>query len=152
MNFNYEGDELTYEADESYFDMSNDYFDKWFSDYVYIKNLTKKDITFTLDYGKTIDIKPKEIMVFNFGSLSLEDTQQNAKLEFIRKLQKIKKNLSFVDMDKQYSEIYNACVDYDNTYSDLYLTDYIYEENFMNDDDLEIYMENAKRNVITSCY
>lgn len=141
-NFQYEEEQLTYEPDDSYFDMSTDYFDKRFSDYVYVKNLTDHDINFKLSYGKSIDVKPKEVMVFNFGSLWLDDTQQQERLELIGDLQTIKENLSCLNKSKQYSDIYNKCVDYDNTYNDLNLTDYICEENFMDDYDVEEYVKN----------
>ena len=49
-NFRYTDRELFYDCDESFFDMSTDYFGKWFSDYVYVKNLSEKEIVF-IDAG-----------------------------------------------------------------------------------------------------
>ena len=42
-NFRYTDRELFYDCDDRFYDMSNDYFGKWFSDYVYIKNLSGED-------------------------------------------------------------------------------------------------------------
>lgn len=66
--FNYD-EELHYEIDdeyEDYLDMSKEYFRKWFSDYIYIKNIDEDEVEFITENGKTI-LVPNDIAVFNFG-------------------------------------------------------------------------------------
>ena len=51
------------------------YFDKYFSDYVYVKNLCSetKEI---IDYdGKEVEIEPNQILVFHFGHLETENEE-----------------------------------------------------------------------------
>ncbi len=75
-NFEYEG-----EYSEPYFieksvDFRRDtYFDKYFSDYVYVKNLcseTKKIIDY---HGEEVEIEPNQILVFSFGQLETENEE-----------------------------------------------------------------------------
>jgi len=74
----YDDDRLVYTKDKSALDFTKDYFDVWFSDYVYIKNLTKEDyelLTEKRDHeGRKIGVKkvnlaPNEIAVLCFGRL-----------------------------------------------------------------------------------
>jgi hypothetical protein len=63
------GEELHYEIDneyDDYLDMSKDYFEKWFSDYIYIKNIDEDEVEFITENGKTI-LEPNDVGVFNFG-------------------------------------------------------------------------------------
>lgn len=51
------------------------YFDKYFSDYVYVKNLcseTKKIIDYD---GEKVEIEPNQILVFGFGHLETENEE-----------------------------------------------------------------------------
>ena len=66
--FNYD-EELHYEIDDEYddyLDMSKEYFKKWFSDYIYIKNIGDDEVEFITKNGKTI-LVPNDVAVFNFG-------------------------------------------------------------------------------------
>ena len=66
--FNYD-EELHYEIDDEYddyLDMSKEYFKKWFSDYIYIKNIDEDEVEFITENGKTI-LVPNNVAVFNFG-------------------------------------------------------------------------------------
>ena len=66
--FNYD-EELHYEIDDEYddyLDMSEDYFKKWFSDYIYIKNIGEDEVEFITENGKTI-LETNDVAVFNFG-------------------------------------------------------------------------------------
>jgi len=66
-------------------DFNIDYFEHWFSDWIFIKNGSTKDITVitrtTLDgvAGKTIIIKPNETYAFNFGYAIDSDDYYTAK-------------------------------------------------------------------------
>ncbi|MCR4661714.1 MAG: hypothetical protein K5765_06945 [Clostridia bacterium] len=48
------------------------YFEKWFSDYVYIKNLKNEMVELKSYDGKIIKLAPQEIAVMNFGTLQLK--------------------------------------------------------------------------------
>jgi hypothetical protein len=50
-----------------YLDMTKNYFDNWFSDYVFLKNVSTEIVTVTDAGNDTIKICPDEIAVFNFG-------------------------------------------------------------------------------------
>lgn len=65
----YDDEEMTCKIYDSskYLDMSKDYFDTWFSDYVFIKNISDEQIIITERKGDLVKINPKEIVVFNFG-------------------------------------------------------------------------------------
>lgn len=134
-NFRYEDIE-TYECDDSYLDMKNDYFDKWFSDYVYIKNLSEKPVVFTDANGKKTRLDTETTAVFSFGEFvaaSVEDFETRA---FIDELNHKKENLSYDD-NKNYSDIWNLCSDYDNNHHGIYLTDRIQENDFVDEEVLE---------------
>ena len=75
-NFRYTDRELFYDCDDSFYDMSTDYFGKWFSDYVYIKNLSDKDVVFTDSDKQKIVLEPDEIMAFNFGRFYASDAER----------------------------------------------------------------------------
>ena len=81
-NHHYNDERLTYLRNPTetvdMLDFTNNYFENWFSDYVYIKNITKEDVTIktTLyddageDYGsKDVVLKPNAIAVLCFGKL-----------------------------------------------------------------------------------
>lgn len=55
-HFGYEGN-LLEDAPQSFLDMKHDYFNKWFSDYVYIKNLSDSPVVFTDKKGRNIRIE-----------------------------------------------------------------------------------------------
>ena len=62
------------------------------------------------------------------------------KRKFIRKLKEIKENLSY-DYQKNYTEIYNACVDIDNEYGNMYLCDHIHDYGLLDEDDIQYWLE-----------
>ncbi len=63
---------------ESLLDMNTDYFKKWFSDYLYIKNLSKENLIFTCrnarghegDIPKRYMLAPGKIGIFRFGEVA----------------------------------------------------------------------------------
>ena len=82
FNYNYhhynDCDSLTHIQDIQALDFTKDYFDYWFSDYVYIKNITTDTVKLvtcvTDDIGKDIgtkdvDLAPNQIAVICFGTL-----------------------------------------------------------------------------------
>ena len=135
-NFRYTDRELFYDCDESFFDMSTDYFGKWFSDYVYVKNLSEKEIVF-IDAGKQkIVLEPDAAMAFYFGSFYASNAEDFEKREFIEQLGILKDGLGW-DMEENYANLWNACADYDNNHRGLYLTDRIQAYDFVDDEILE---------------
>lgn len=75
-NFGYEGEfNEPYFIEKSVDFCRNTYFDKYFSDYVYVKNLcseTKKIIDY---HGKEVEIEPNQILVFGFGQIETENEE-----------------------------------------------------------------------------
>lgn len=63
------------EKDECYdmnlntLDFSKNYFDNWFSDYIYIKNITEDSVEIIDRDKKSFNLKPGKIAVINFGRL-----------------------------------------------------------------------------------
>lgn len=142
-NFGYKERPLFFDCDDSYFDMSTDYFDKWFSDYVYIKNLSEKPVVFTDRQGRKIQIDSEVVTAFCFGDFLAADEDDFDRLTFVDELSDLKHDLG-VDMSKNYSDIWNACVDYDNAHDGSYITDKITGYDFVTEDLLEyIVKENA---------
>lgn len=72
-NFKYPDNPLThhYKGLEMLNMEEKTYFDKWFSDYVYMKNLTDKEQTIKDYKGNNFTIYPNQIAVINFGELKL---------------------------------------------------------------------------------
>ena len=66
------GEKLVYKETLAWFEKAKDfrkaYYDNWFSDFLYIKNLTGKVIVFTLDDGSKRAVIPFEVAPFNFGN------------------------------------------------------------------------------------
>lgn len=56
------------EDSKPFLNMAEDYFDNWFSDYVFLKNVSTEIVTVTDAENDTIKISPDEIAVFNFGT------------------------------------------------------------------------------------
>ena len=79
INHGYKG-KMVFKApiSELTLDFGKDYFDHWFSDWIFIKNLSKKTYTFKLREGKkTVDVKPGKCLVVNFGRLPDEKDLKN---------------------------------------------------------------------------
>lgn len=81
-NHHYNDERLTFKKAKGYetLDFVKNYFDNWFSDYVYIKNLTKNTITLNTrecdengdnETEKKIELEPNQIAVLCFGRLEL---------------------------------------------------------------------------------
>ncbi len=141
--FRYDYNSLFHEYDDGYFDMQTDYFDKWFSDYIYIKNLSDKPIVFTDKQGRKIQIDEDTVAAFYFGDFLAADEEDFERLTFIDELGDMKENLSW-DMERNYCDIWNACADFDNAHRGSYITDKITEYDFVTEDLLEyIVKENA---------
>lgn len=135
VHFKY-NEQLFYECGDSFFDMSADYFDKWFSDYVYIKNLSDKEVKFKDAKNHIIPVDAGETAIFNYGEFYANSEESLQKRLLADELLSLKSNLGY-DMQGNYSDLWNLCVDYDNEHSDLYLTDRITEENYVDDELLE---------------
>lgn len=74
-------EELHYEIDDEYddyLDMSKEYFKKWFSDYIYIKNIDEDEVEFITENGKTI-VEPNDVAVFDFGERLVPGTDDGYK-------------------------------------------------------------------------
>lgn len=78
-------DSLTHIQGLDTLDFNQDYFGNWFSDYIYIKNLTQKDITLKSyktdkkgnDKAVDVVLKPQAIAVLCFGGIyKLVETQK----------------------------------------------------------------------------
>lgn len=141
-NFNY-NEELIFEFDDDCFDMKNNYYEKWFSDYIYIKNLSEKPIIIHDAQDKLIELDSDITAVFYYGDFLAADRNDLEKIFFINKLKAIKETLTH-DECANYSTIWNVCNDYDNTHRGVYLTDRIQEHDFVDEEILEyIVKENA---------
>lgn len=55
-HFSYYEHPRIYDCEADYFNMQTDYFGKWFSDYVYVKNLSEKPVVFTDTQGHKLEI------------------------------------------------------------------------------------------------
>ena len=69
-------EELHYKIEDEYddyLDMSKEYFRKWFSDYIYIKNIDEDEVEFITENGKTI-LESNDVAVFNFGERLIPGT------------------------------------------------------------------------------
>jgi hypothetical protein len=73
-NHNYDDEKLIHQMDcmfdkDYYIDFNVDYFGRFFSDWLFMKNLSKKDITFTDRENVKSYIKIGETIRLNFGRL-----------------------------------------------------------------------------------
>lgn len=80
--FQYE-EELHYDVPDTFFDMTTDYYGKWFSDYVYIKNISDESVEFITKSGVT-ELDENEIGVFNFGTRIVPGTDRDWECENIQ--------------------------------------------------------------------
>lgn len=135
-NFGYK-EELFYECPDSFLDMSDDYFGKWFSDYVYIKNLSDKTVIFTDAEKQRVTLEPEATLAFYFGRFYASDTEDFENREFIEELETLRSKLCDHSASENYSNIWNACADFDNGHRGFYLTDRIQEQDFVTEDVLE---------------
>lgn len=82
-NFNYPED-IVYEETKEWLakrlDFGKDYFDLqndgWFSDWIYIKNISEQPVEFIMaDSREVIKVMPNEVRAFNFGNLPSKEDQ-----------------------------------------------------------------------------
>ena len=76
-NFEYNGEFNKPFFIEKNMNFSKEYFDKYFSDYVYVKNITDETHKIIQDDGTDVEIEPNQILIFYFGSL--EEYMEEAK-------------------------------------------------------------------------
>lgn len=148
-HFHYKTDELFYECDDSFRDMSSDYFGKWFSDYVYIKNLSDKPVVFIDADKQKIALEPDTVMAFNFGKFYASDPEDFERREFIEQLRELKEGLGY-DMEENYTNLWNVCADFDNNHHGSYLTDRIQEYDFVDDEVLDYILVEQSKNGLSS--
>lgn len=148
-NFRYYDRDLFYDCDESFCDMSRDYFGKWFSDYVYIKNLSDKAVVFTDADKQKISLEPDTVMAFNFGKFYASDPEDFERREFIKQLGLLKDGLGY-DMEENYANLWNVCADYDNNHHGSYLTAHIQEYDFVDDEVLDYILVEQSKNGLSS--
>lgn len=66
----YEDEKLIFEDEgHSSLDFSNNYYDVWFSDYVYIKNITENTIELTNNNGRKFSLEPLQKARLYFGNV-----------------------------------------------------------------------------------
>lgn len=131
-NFGYD-EELFYETPTTFLDMN--YF-KCFTNYVYIKNLSGKAVIISYEKEKYLKLDCNTTVVFYDGKFIAENSDDFDKQVFIDKLEEIKNNLSY-DNIKNYNKIFNLCCDYENEHIGSYLTDKIFEYDFVDEESLE---------------
>lgn len=86
-------EELFYNPPKSFLDMKHDYFDKWFSDYVYIKNLSESPVVFIDQKGRNIRIDTDAVAVFHYGEFYVSNEEDFEKLSFMDDLSEFKYGL-----------------------------------------------------------
>lgn len=135
-------EELFYNPPKSFLDMKHDYFDKWFSDYVYIKNLSESPVVFIDQKGRNIRIDTDAIAVFHYGEFYVSNEEDFEKRAFMDDLSEFKCGLGY-DHNDTYSKLWNKCAEFDNKHGTS-LTDTITDYDFVTEDILEyIVKENA---------
>ena len=141
-HFGYTDRELWYCCENECFDLRHDYYDNWFSDYIYIKNLSDQAQTFIDCNGEKVILGEGERAAFYFGEYIAGCEEDFLKLIFLEDLQELKENLTY-NHDDNYRKIYNRCREYDDeTGEDV--CDMIDRYDFVYDETLEfIVRENA---------
>lgn len=75
-NFEYDG-QLIYDVDKEYLDMNKEnYFSAWFSDYLYIKNISDEDQAVIDEDFNEITIHPQGYVVLYFGNYDASDEDE----------------------------------------------------------------------------
>lgn len=126
---------------KEYFDLTKNYFDNWFSDYLYIKNISNEDITF-IAYDKgdsqkkvTAIIPAGGIGVFNFNHVA-DDIDSDI----------IISNFEKIDNDSLYKQITNYMVNIMTKWQNISPITAVNKVNFGNLfilDDLRFRLENV---------
>lgn len=62
-----------------YLNMEDNYFDKWFSDYIYVKNLSDDVVYFISGNGKKVVLPPNEIGIFYYGVVKYDIKENRLK-------------------------------------------------------------------------
>lgn len=118
-NFGYE-EKLIYKVEgdeyEDYLSMVDDYYCKWFSDYIYIKNLSSETEKF-LDRDESMcTLEQNEIGVFYFGRIADDIPENKLEIEIddvTAYVQSLESNDN-VDLD----EMYNKCYELEGVYTE----------------------------------
>ena len=80
--YNYEGNLVTYrdvkKIKELFHFKHSDYFEKWFSDWLYISNVSQNSQIITTRGGEQVNLKPGQVLAFNFGDLPDENVDFEA--------------------------------------------------------------------------
>lgn len=99
-NFEYE-EQLIYDVDKEYLDMNKEeYFSAWFSDYLYIKNISDEDQVVIDEEFNEITIHPQGYVVLYFGEYDIKDEDEyevlyNATIDKGVRLNKVCKELNW---------------------------------------------------------
>ena len=149
-HFQYEHEDMFFDCDDSFYDMSKDYFGKWFSDYVYIKNLSDKDVVFTDSKKQKIGIEPNMVTVFHFGEFYAANDDGFAKREFIARLKHILFRLSAEDMRLNYDMLTEICSEYEQEYRDGTPSRQVQEFGFILSEDVKSRLVEATEKDVSS--
>lgn len=140
--FGYE-EELFQEVPDDYADM-RDYYSTFFSDYLYIKNLSDSDFIFTDKNGQKVRVASDDIVIFHFGEFYAADEYDLDKRQLIDDLLSLKEAVPDMAHDKVYDELWRLCADWEQSERNSDLTDRIQEWDFVTPDFVEDLMkENA---------
>lgn len=133
-NFEYD-EQLIYNVDKKYLDMNiEDYYAAWFSDYLYIKNISNEDQVVIDEKFNEITIRPQGYVVLYFGEYDVEDEDEyevlyNATIYKDSKLKKVCEELGWCvyEEDKGYylstyspaGEDFGFYISKDNPYKEI---------------------------------
>ena len=151
-NFRYTDRDLFYDCVYEgcdFYDMSEEYFFKWFSDYVYVKNLSDKTVIFTDADKQKIALEPDALAAFKFGKFYACNAEDFERRDFVGKLKFLREGLG-CDMEDNYEYLWNLCSVYDNNHRGANLTRKITDYNFVDNEDLEFIVKEKSFDGVTS--
>ena len=128
-------DELFYDVDKEYLDMNKEeYFSAWFSDYLYIKNISDEDQIVIDEEFNEIILHPQGYVVLHFGKYDADDEDEyevlyNATIDKSGRLKKVCEELGWCvheDYEGYYLSKYSPAgedfgfyISEDNPYEDV---------------------------------
>ena len=124
---------------------NEDYYDNWFSDYIYIKNLTDKEHSIKQMNKREIVILPNQTKVFYFGNEECMNESAEAKRVLLDKLFSLENDISLPS--KTFKNIYDICQKYDEDYDDLGLISFIEDSDFVTDEYVTHFIDDHKDDV-----
>lgn len=150
--------ETEYLPEEELFDFSVRYFDKWFSDYVYIKNLRRKSVDMTDSEGQGLALLSDGILMLNFGEYTDECREYSLRVDrtISRKAigicEKLGWTLNIGTTDVELEKYSPAGEDFIFTVSiDNFISDVIeYASDFDADEHAEMWVESRGKNGVPS--